>query len=97
MTFRDRQVAFYKSHEWMRLREAVMAERGRLCEDCLERGIYRAADEVHHMQPLGADTIDDPDIALNPALLRCLCKDCHAKRHASRRYKVDENGKVTIL
>ena len=73
-----------------------MAERGRLCEDCLERGIVKPADEVHHLQVLNESTIDDPEVALNPKLLRCLCKDCHAKRHTKRRYKVDENGVVSI-
>lgn len=96
MGFREKQVAFYQSHEWRRLRAAVMSERGGLCEECLERGIIRPADEVHHTQPLSADTINDPNIALNPAMLRCLCKDCHAKAHSKRRYTIKEDGSVVV-
>ena len=43
------------------------------CEECGGR-----ATEVHHAIPLTPENIDDPTVALNPALLHSLCHDCHA-------------------
>lgn len=45
-----------------------------LCRDCLERGIQRRSEEVHHIKPLadgGPDTDDN---------ICCLCPPCHAAR-----------------
>ena len=69
-----------------------------LCQDCLAKGIYTPAQEVHHIIELTPENINDPSIALNPDNLISLCKSCHSIRHERRvirRYTIDEDGKVT--
>ena len=95
--WRDRQLQFYGSMAWKNLREYVLSERGGLCERCRKAGKYRAAEVVHHRIPLGPDNVNDPDIALNPKNLECLCRDCHAAVHSSRRHMFDEYGNVVII
>lgn len=69
-----------------------------LCQDCLKKGIYTPAEEVHHIVELTPSNVSDPNIALNADNLISLCRECHRARHStnSRRYTIDENGKVTI-
>ena len=68
-----------------------------LCQDCLNKGIINAAEEVHHIRPLTPANVSDPEVSLNLDNLVSLCRQCHAKRHTpDRRYKVDEFGRVTI-
>lgn len=63
---------------------------------CLKNGIYKAATLVHHIKPVTAENVHDPDITLNPENLMALCVDCHAAIHSTRRYYIDENGNVTV-
>ena len=87
---------FYKSKAWQRTREAYAASVGRLCEDCLDAGIYNIGEIVHHRVEITPDNIDNPDITLNWDNLRLVCRDCHAKAHGStKRFKVDAFGRVT--
>ena len=70
-----------------------------LCQDCLKKGMYTPADEVHHIVELTPENITDPEIALNPGNLVSLCRSCHKSRHEikpARRYTIDEMGRVTI-
>lgn len=82
--------AFYNSAAWKSCREAYKRSRGGLCEDCLERGLITPGDEVHHVIELTPDNIGNPAVTLNWSNLRLLCKDCHAKRHTKRRYRIDK-------
>ena len=68
-----------------------------LCQDCLKKGIYTPAEEVHHIVELDESNVNDPSIALNADNLISLCRSCHKARHStnSKRYTIDENGKVT--
>lgn len=89
---------FYGSQQWKRVREHVRMRDKYLCQDCLMNGLYRPMDEVHHIQPLTPENINDPEISLNPDNLVSLCHDCHEKRHTTkpvRRYEVDDLGRVT--
>lgn len=63
---------------WKRIRDRYIHAHP-LCEECAEHGIYREADEVHHILPLaeGGDHHDEN--------LRSLCKECHARTHAKRK------------
>lgn len=90
--------SFYKSKAWKNCRDAYMKQAGGLCEDCLAKGIYTPAEIVHHIIPLDEKTITDPSIALNPALLKAVCRECHAAEHGAkqRRYNLDELGRVTV-
>ena len=96
-TWREEQIQFYSSPAWKNLRKVVIKERGGLCEICLKKGIYKAAVLVHHIVPVTSENVSNPEITLNTENLMALCADCHAAIHSTRRYKVDENGHVTIL
>ena len=97
MSWREEQIAFYSTPAWKNLRKAVLSERGGLCEMCLKKGIYRAATLVHHIVPVTAENVRNAEISLNKDNCMALCADCHAAIHSTKRYKVDENGNVTIL
>ena len=89
---------FYSSKAWQKLRDEVKRRDGMLCVDCLKEGRITPAEEVHHIIELTPENINDPSIALNANNLVSLCKECHHKRHGSRRkrrYSVDEFGRVT--
>ena len=91
---------FYGTQEWKKLRKYVWSRDGGLCQDCLKKGLYTPAEEVHHIIELSPETIDNPEISMNPENLICLCRECHHRRHnpqSWKRYKVDEFGRVTIL
>ena len=90
--------SFYKTQAWKRLRDDIMKRDGGICRDCWDKGMLTPAEEVHHIIPLTPDNISDPDIALNPSNLVCLCRECHKARHGIRkgRYRFDELGRVII-
>ena len=96
---------FYGKLAWKEVRDYVMKRDAYLCQDCLTKGMYTPAEEVHHIVWLTPDNINDPNITLNPNNLISLCKECHHERHnkgehlgkkRNRRYKVDEFGRVTV-
>ena len=89
---------FYKSQAWKKCREAYLKSQGGLCERCRARGLIVPAEIVHHIVPLTAENVNDPDIVLNWRNLCSVCRDCHAEIHSKnmRRYVVDEDGRVTI-
>ena len=100
---------FYNSKAWYRTRTAYARSRKYLCEICLAKGIYKAADIVHHKIHLTPENINDPKITLNWENLQCVCRACHAEVHdmpqyykqmsaarkfVKKRYFIDENGRV---
>lgn len=89
---------FYKSKQWQRVRDYVMKRDQWLCQDCLKKGKYVPAEEVHHIVPLKPENITDPSITLDENNLVALCRECHKARHGARerRYSVDEYGRVII-
>lgn len=74
--------AFYNSKTWESCRRAYIAERrmadGGMCESCGKEPGYI----VHHIEPLTADNITNPDVALNHSNLRYDCKGCHDREEA---------------
>ena len=72
---------FYSSAAWQACRNEYMKQAHHLCEDCLKRGIYKPAREVHHIEELTPQNITNPEIALGFGNLIALCKECHAERH----------------
>ena len=73
---RDKEAAgFYKSSAWMKARALSMVRHYGLCQDCLNKGMIKQADMVHHIKPLR----EFPDLALEQSNLRPLCNQCHAK------------------
>lgn len=100
---------FYNTVTWQNVREMVMKRDHWLCQDCLGRGMYKGAEEVHHIIPLTPENIGDTSITLNPDNLIALCRDCHRLRHIElykgtqhigsrrlRRFKFDEWGHVLV-
>jgi 5-methylcytosine-specific restriction protein A len=57
--------------DWRRTRVAYLRAHP-LCEACLERGLYIAATDVHHMTPLSRGGTHDV------ANLQALCHACHS-------------------
>ena len=74
---KDFAKSFYNSKRWQKCRDAYIARRiavdGGVCEECRRQQGYI----VHHTVMLTADNIHDPDISLNHAKMKYVCKDCH--------------------
>ena len=91
---------FYSSKAWQSCRNEYMKCAGYLCEDCLRRGIYKPAKEVHHIEELTPENIHRPEIVLSFDNLVALCKECHKARHnereKDRRYIIGDNGEIII-
>ena len=101
---RDFARAFYQSPAWKKARAAYAKEKRGLCERCLAKGLYTPGVLVHHKTPLTPENIHDEDVALNPANLELVCRECHAEEHdeiyrsrTGRRYKFDELGRVIAV
>lgn len=89
---------FYNSKAWKNVRDQVWKRDRGLCQWCLNKGIIRQGEEVHHIRALSPKTIKDESISLNPDNLVLLCRECHGstKRNRQERYTVDELGRVII-
>ena len=89
---------FYSSAAWQTCRNEYMKRAHWLCEDCLLRGVYKPAREVHHIEELTPMNIHRPEVTLNFDNLRALCRECHKARHSERnkgrRYVFGESGEV---
>ena len=88
---------FYSSKAWQDCRNAYAKSKRNLCEVCLSKGLYKYGEIVHHKTHLNDDNFSDPSVAMNWDNLQLLCRDCHAKMHTDKRYKVDEMGRVFFL
>jgi 5-methylcytosine-specific restriction protein A len=83
---------FYNSKVWLLQRKEILRRDAYTCRDCGGR-----ATEVHHIQELTPNNIDDWDIALSPNNLQSLCYDCHTKithgiSEVMDAYEFDEQG-----
>ncbi len=88
--------AFYTSKAWRKCRQAVLEEHGRLCQVCLGKGLIEPATEVHHKIHLTPENINDPKITLDSSNLMCLCEECHAEMHRTKRWRCDALGHVLL-
>ena len=59
---------------WKKIRDKYISAHP-LCEDCMSRGIYRPAEEVHHKLPLADGGTNEN------CNLVSLCHSCHMKAH----------------
>lgn len=83
----DKLYRFYKSKEWIELRQDVLQEHHYECQVCSERGRYTRADCVHHIN----EVKNRPDLALSKFYidkhgnkqknLIPLCNRCHNDIH----------------
>lgn len=88
---------FYKSAAWVKCRNAYMKSVHYLCEDCMSKGIYKPAEEVHHIVFITPQNIHDPTVTLNEDNMVALCRECHRRRHnlkEGKRYSVNSEGFV---
>lgn len=80
-------IKFYKTKEWMQLKQEVMWELHYECQECLKKGKYSKADCVHHVNEVRLR----PDLALSKYYLDKdgkeqrnllpVCNHCHNKIH----------------
>lgn len=76
--------SFYRSSKWKKCRQYIFNKYHGLCAECNNPG-----EEVHHIEWLTPENINDLDIALGEENLILLCKNCHANKH--RTNKVTDN------
>lgn len=79
----EKIILFYKSNDWIELKDEVMEENHYECQECLKRGRYTRADCVHHVNEVRVR----PDLALSKYYtdaegnthkqLVPLCNTCH--------------------
>lgn len=62
----------------------------------MKKGILTTGEIVHHIEHLTPENISDPNVSLNFANLRLVCRKCHGEEHSTneRRYVIDEEGRV---
>lgn len=72
----------YHSTQWIKLREAFFIENP-LCQNCLEKGIIKPTEEIHHIIPISkGETLEEmKTIGYDWNNLRALCRDCHKEIH----------------
>lgn len=86
---------FYKSTAWRKCSKLKRLMAHGICEEC-----GRAGWEVHHIIPLTAENVNDPNISINLDNLQLLCTSCHdAKRgneekEIRRDLQFDEDGNL---
>jgi len=92
---RDWAKQFYNSKAWRDTRKQILRRDLYTCAYC-----YGRAEEVHHIQELAPDNINDANIALNPDNLVALCHSCHDKitkgftGDIQEEYVFDDEGQV---
>ena len=87
----DKIYLFYKSDDWLELRDEVMKDAHYECQHCLKNGIYKRAEMVHHInevrkRPDLALTREFIDAITNEKIINliALCNSCHEKEHPDR-------------
>lgn len=91
----DNVKKFYKSTQWQRCRNLKRLQARGICEECGGPGW-----EVHHIIPLTAENVTDPNIAINLDNLQLLCTSCHDAKRGSAEKEIrkdltfDEDGNL---
>ena len=88
------QLAFYGTRAWADCRKAYRESVGGLCEECLKNGVIKPGEIVHHKIHVGPETLDKPEVLLSWDNLQLVCRDCHARLHGGKRWKVMQDGTV---
>lgn len=75
-------VSFYNSKAWQDLRWARILQEHFRCQKCGEDYTLNPSELVgHHQVKLSPENILDKNVALNPAMIKIVCKKCHDKEH----------------
>ena len=91
---------FYDSKAWKDCRASYISSVNGLCERCLENGIIKSGDIVHHIEHITPSNMNDPMITLNHDNLQFLCLECHNTVHGGNKkatregITIDEEGNV---
>lgn len=80
---KDFSKRFYNSKSWQNTRNAFFKSKYGICELCGKPG-----EEVHHVQPITPDNINNSDITLSWNNLQLLCRSCHEL--------IEEKAKATV-
>ena len=75
--YHEKYKSFYKSKEWIELRNYKFAESDGYCEKCYKEGKKIQGIEVHHIIPIEKDWSK----RLDYYNLILLCRDCHNEQH----------------
>ncbi|KAA6338638.1 hypothetical protein EZS27_013381 [termite gut metagenome] len=72
----------YNTPQWKRLRNAKYIENP-LCERCLEKGIIKPAEHIHHIISFMQtdNQLRRLELAFDYSNLQALCTDCHNEIH----------------
>lgn len=78
----NRSIEFYNSPAWKTLRNNYKLHHP-LCEECLNKGISKPAEHVHHKIPFlsGKDDNEKWSLLLDVNNLQSLCAYCHREKH----------------
>lgn len=88
----DKLYKFYKSKEWIKLRDEILSRSHYECAKCKEKGKISRAVTVHHVQYVKKH----PELALSRTYtyngeeylnLLPLCHDCHDEEHKRMKFK----------
>lgn len=72
---------FYASSSWIKLRAALIQERGPICARC-GRIVADSSQLIgHHKTPITPENINEPRITLNPENIELICSVCHNAEH----------------
>lgn len=74
--------SFLASQAWQRFRLATIAERGSLCQHCGQRVAQSSHLTLHHTIELTPENVHDAQVALNPANVLVVHRECHNALHA---------------
>lgn len=87
----------YNSKTWKQLRNSYFAENP-LCQRCLEKGIVKPADDIHHIKPfLSGKTYEEKlQLAYDYNNLQSLCKQCHSDIHKELNELKRQTNKINI-
>ena len=98
---KDKIYKFYKTKEWITLRDEVLKEQHYECQLCKSFGKYTRAVLVHHTRYVR----DYPQLALTKEYkdklgkrhknLLALCNACHEEVHDRNHFKVSTKDKYT--
>lgn len=73
----DNLMKFYKSRDWLSLRQEALIRDNYECQICKENGKYKKAENVHHVN----EVKKFPELAMSLNNLQCLCIKCHNDVH----------------
>lgn len=82
---RAERQSVYNTQEWKLLRKSYFMKQP-LCELCLQNGILKDGEDVHHIiSPFKYKDKRKHYFAYNPDNLLTLCKDCHSNIHSNHK------------